>query len=63
MDTLFKTERQKTIEDLQTFLRWIQSVDCKEEQFDYVTKYGHLNRSLDETLEMTIELLSNGESY
>jgi hypothetical protein len=52
------TEKKKTIQDLQTFLCWLGSVDCKEEWFDTVSRHGPFNRSLDETIMDAIDRLT-----
>lgn len=45
------------IQNLRTFLCWLQSVDCNEEMFDNVTKHGKFDASLDEVIAETLNQL------
>ena len=45
------------IQELTTFLAWLNSVDCPNEIFDTIPKYGKFDHSLDELIAETIQRL------
>lgn len=49
--------KELTRSDLITFLLWLDSIDCKEEWFDTIERYGKLTQSLDEVISTAIDLL------